>query len=222
MCSFSGEIPPVIVVGVGYPVRMPQPMVLRNHELTPSADNAYVERAAKQGLPADPRGVGGADGFLRFITGELAPMIEDEYGGDPDDRALSGFSLGGLFAAYALLQPTPAFNRFILGSPSLWWDNRMLFEMEERRADGPKALPARVFVSAGEEEEMPGGMLPSSSRMVSNALQFAVLLKSRGCEGLEIEHRTIHHAGHQQPPMLVQGLRSIYRGHTQIQRPPAP
>jgi hypothetical protein len=222
MCAFSGVIPPVIVVGVGYPVPMPQPMSLRNYELTPSIDPVYEERVKKQNQPMGPNGLGGAEGFLRFITDELAPAVEDEYGGDPDDRALSGFSLGGLFAGYALLQPKPAFRRFILGSPSLWWDNRVMLDMEKRRAEGSKSLQAHVFVSAGEEEEMPGGMLPPWSKMVSNALEFAVKLQSRGYEGLEIEYQTILRAGHQQPPMLVAGLRSVYRGHPGIQGPPAP
>jgi hypothetical protein len=220
MTAFAGEIPPVIVVGIGYPVPMPQPMLLRDFELTPSTDLAAHERAAASNRPDGLNRHGGAEGFLQFITGELAPVVEEEYGGDPDDRALSGFSLGGLFATYALLQETPAFRRFILGSPSLWWDNRTIFEMEKRRAEGSKALPARVFVSAGEEEEMPGGSLPRWSKMVTNALEFAVRLKFRDYEGLELEHQTILRAGHQQPPMLIHGLRSIYRGHAQIQRPP--
>jgi hypothetical protein len=58
--------------------------------------------------------------------------------------------------------------------------------------------------------------------MVSNALDFAVRLKSRGYEGLEVEYQTIARAGHQQPPMLVHGLRSVYRGHHGIQQPPLP
>lgn len=222
MCAYSGEIPPVIVVGVGYPVDMPQPMFLRNYELTPSTDQDYIERAAKQNQPMGPNGHGGAEGFLRFITDELAPAVEDLYGGDPEDRALSGFSLGGLFTAYALLQEPPAFKRFIVGSPSFWWDNRMMWGMEERRAQGSKALPARVFVSAGEEEQTPGGVLPAWARMVSNALEFADRLADRKYEGLELEHQTILRAGHQQPPMLVHGLRSIYKGHPGVQRPPAP
>jgi predicted alpha/beta superfamily hydrolase len=146
--------------------------------------------------------------------------VEERYGGDPEDRAISGFSLGGLFVMYALLQEKPAFRRYIAGSPSLWWDGGTLFEIEMRRAEGAKSLPARVFVSAGEEEQAPGGTLPLWSKMVSNALDFAVRLTSRGYEGLELEHQTIPRAGHQQPPMLVQGLRSVYRGHPGIEQPP--
>jgi hypothetical protein len=213
MCAFSGEIPPVIVVGVGYASPMPAPMFLRDYELTPSTDNGALERAAQWNEEAGARGHGGAEGFLSFITEELAPAVEEIYGGDPEDRALSGFSLGGLFSAYALLQEKLAFQRFVIGSPSLWWDKGKLFEMEECRAGGSKSMPAHLFISAGEEEEVPGGALPPWSKMVSNALEFAMRLSSRGYAGLTIEHQTISRAGHQQPPMLVHGLRSIYRDH---------
>jgi predicted alpha/beta superfamily hydrolase len=219
MCTFSGEIPPVIVVGIGYPVPMPQPMRLRDYELTPSTNRAARERAAKLGTPPGPNGHGGAEGFLQFITRELAPAIEEEYGGDPADRTLCGYSLGGLFTAYALLQEPLSFRRFIAGSPSLWWDERHLFGVEERRAQGPKSMPARVFVSAGEEEEMVGGTLPPWAKMLTNALEFSTRLASRGYDGLELEYQTILRAGHQQPPMLVHGLRSVFRGHPGIARP---
>jgi predicted alpha/beta superfamily hydrolase len=219
--AFGGLIPPVIVVGIGYPGRSGDrdSMILRNYELTPSSDAAYLERAANHGQPTGPNGLGGADGFLSFIADELAPAVEGLYGADPADRALFGYSLGGLFAVYALLQERPTFARYIVGSPSLWWDDRMLFDVEERRAERSKSLPARVFVSAGEQEEVPGGDPPPWAQMVSNALQFSSRLASRKYEGLELDYQLIPQVGHQQTPMLVQGLRSIYRGHPGIVRP---
>jgi hypothetical protein len=98
----------------------------------------------------------------------------------------------------------------------------MLFEVEQRRAQGAKQLPARVFISAGEAEQIPGGNLPPWAGMVSNAIEFASLLGSRRYEGLEIELQVVPKVGHQAPPMLVQGLQSVYRGHPGIVRPPAP
>ena len=55
--------------------------------------------------------------------------------------------------------------------------------------------------------------------MVSNALQFAALIGSRKYEGFEIDYQLIPRVGHYQPPMLVQGLSSVYRGHAGIVRP---
>lgn len=223
MLAFAGVIPPVIVVGIGYAeVTLREGMTMRNYELTHTVDTAYIERSAKQGTPVTVVGLAGAPGFLQFIRDELAPVVEELYGGDPNDRALTGFSLGGLFTLWALLQEPPMFQRYIAGSPSLWWDERRLFKDEASRAGGSKALDARVFISAGEEEEIPGGPLPASFRMVSNALEFAGVLSERRYEGLEVEYQLVPRVGHQQPPMLVQGLKSIYRGHPGIVRPPVP
>jgi predicted alpha/beta superfamily hydrolase len=221
MLAFSGEIPPVIVVGIGYPTgRIADAMRLRNYELTPTVDSDYIERAAQQGQPVDERGLGGAPGFLQFIAEEVAPFVEDAYGGDRGDRALYGYSLGGLFVAWALLQDRPAFHRYVAGSPSLWWDNRVLFELEAKRAQAATALPARFFISAGEDEEAPRRRYMTPFKMVSNAIEFAGRLASRDYDGLEVDLHLIPKVGHQAPPMLVQGLQSVYRGHPGIVRPP--
>lgn len=223
LMAFSGEIPPVIVVGIGYPdITAAESMVLRNYELTPTVDRQYIERTIAQRAPVGEEGLAGAAGYHQFIRDELAPAVEDLYGGDPNDRALFGYSLGGLFTAWALLQDHPGFHRFIAGSPSFWWDNRVIFQVESARAEGSPALTARLFISAGENEEQPGGNLPAWAGMVSNALQFAGLIGSRKYDGLEVEYQLIPRVGHQQPPMLVQGLTSVYRGHPGIVRPPAP
>src|SRR5688500_7325809 len=217
--AFENAIPQVIVVGIGYPdADFRTGMLLRNYDLSPSHDDEYVQMAAEQGQPLPEMGLGGAPGFLRFITEEVTPFVEETYGADPNDRALFGFSLGGLFATFALLQAEPALQRFILGSPSLWWKRREMFELEEKRAEGSRELPARVFISAGDEEEMPGRGRLNAFRMVSNTVEFAGRLDGRGYEGLEVELKVFEGAGHQQPPMLVRGLKSIYRGF----QPPRP
>lgn len=210
-----GTIPQIVVVGVGYPdLRSSRDVLtMRAHELTPSHDESHALRTTERGMSLPPNGLGGAPAFLQFITEEAAPFIEERYACDPNDRALFGYSLGGLFTLFALLQEKPAFRRYIAGSPSLWWDNRMLFELERQRAGGPKQLPARVFISAGEQEEQPRQQETAPFRMVSNALEFAGLLGSRAYEGLELDFRIISASGHDAPPMLVDGLKSVYRGH---------
>lgn len=213
MLGVGGDVPPLLVVGVGYPGPRGyrESGQLRNFELSPTDDPLYRERAASQGQPIGERGLGGAAGFLEFLTDELAPFVEERYNGDPADRCLFGYSLGGLFGAFALLQEPPKFQRFVIGSPSLWWNDRVMFEHEERRAAGSKKLPARVFVSAGAEEEAPGGQSEAVTfGMVSNAVRFAALLSSRGYEGLRVNSHVFLDEAHHMPPMLVRGLRWVY------------
>ena len=212
LLAFSGQIPPVIVVGIGYggPSGLRDMMTLRNYELTPTDDEAYRQRVANQGQQLGPMGLGGAPGFLQFIEKELAPEIETVYGADPNDRGLFGFSLGGLFTTWAMLQAGTMFRRFIAGSPSLWWHDRVLFQVETERAIGPKQLPARLYLSAGELEERPENGDTSAFRMVSNAVEFAGTLGRRQYEGLSIQMDVIRGVGHEQSPMMVRGLRYAY------------
>jgi pimeloyl-ACP methyl ester carboxylesterase len=49
--------------------------------------------------------------------------------------ALFGTSLGGLFALYALLTDPASFDRYVIGSPAIWWDGEMLFDLEARQAN---------------------------------------------------------------------------------------
>lgn len=213
MLGLGGEVPPLLVVGVGYPGPRGyrDSGQLRNFELSPTDDLAYRERASRQGQPVGERGLGGAPGFLQFLTDELAPFVEERYNGDPADRCLFGYSLGGLFATHALLQEPPKFQRLVIGSPSLWWNDRVMFEHEEQRAAGSKAMPAKVFFSAGAQEEAPGSGEAATFGMVSNTVRFAAMLASRGYEGLRVTSHVFPDEAHHMPPMLVRGLRAVYR-----------
>jgi enterochelin esterase-like enzyme len=58
---------------------------------------------------------GGGSTFLRVLTEELLPDIDRRYR-TSDDRTLTGFSLAGLFGAYALFQAPNKFRRMILAA----------------------------------------------------------------------------------------------------------
>jgi len=40
------------------------------------------------------------------------------------DRCFIGHSLGGLLGSHILIEQPQLFNRYIIGSPSYWWDNK--------------------------------------------------------------------------------------------------
>src|SRR3546814_14886732 len=74
------------------------------------------------------------------------------------DRILFGHSLGGLFAAHALLTRPHSFSAFIVGSPSLWWNGFAILEELPAFRDRLAALSRqpRVFVDVGaREQELP-------------------------------------------------------------------
>lgn len=211
---FEDLIPELIIVGIGYPVGRPwNASSPRAVDLTPTRDQPWeeYERVTYPQFPA-PEGSGGGPGFLRFFTEELIPAIEAEYRTEQDDRALYGHSFGGLFATYALLHGNSIFRKFIIGSPSYWWNHRVTFDMEEAYAATHDALPARVFFSVGMLEEPEGDEELAPYRMVSNLRDFEAVLAQRGYRGLEWTSVYFPEETHTSviPTTISRGLRYIY------------
>jgi predicted alpha/beta superfamily hydrolase len=176
MMILLAELPEMIVVGIGHHIgpvwgnlaAMQKWGVAKTKHLTPTM---VPEGAGTVG--------GGAEKYLRFICEELIPLIDSKYATNPENRTLLGHSLGGLFTLYALFQHPETFNRYIAGSPSLWWDNGVLFKYEREFAEGRSGLAAKVFISVGFLEP---------EYMVTRVKQMADTLKSRNYNGLELTH----------------------------------
>lgn len=111
------EIPEAIIVGINYP---------QDNNLA-IARNRFRDMTPTYVAGFDPSG--GADNYIAFIKNELLPYIANNYRVDLTDKCFFGHSLGGLLGAHILTEQTALFNRYILGSPSLWWDN---FEVVKR------------------------------------------------------------------------------------------
>ncbi len=209
-------VPPLIVVGVGYPVgRFFDAHEFRTKDLTPTFDPKYHDIFVRENPDWPiPDGNGGAPAFLEFLKAELIPMIEREYRADPGDRALYGHSYGGLFAFHALLYGERTFQRFIIASPSLWWDDRVSFEHEAAYAEAHDSLPARVFLSMGANEpdelrdDVPWG------RMVSNFKELVSILENRNYAEIELQSRLFEDEFHTSviAASASRGLRYIYTG----------
>jgi uncharacterized protein len=147
MLQFGKEIPQIILVGIGYRTdSLLEWAALRSKHLTPTA------------IP-DPNGykwqTGGAPLFLRFIREELMPFIRANYPAS-QSSAFLGYSYGGLFGLYTLFHHPETFERYIIGSPSIWFDSTVTLRYEEQYASAHSDLPAKVFISAGQLEEKLG------------------------------------------------------------------
>ena len=155
MLRISGEISPVIVVGVGYPET-------DGRGYTP----AYAASRTRDYTPTNAAGMpggGGSAAFLAFLKDELVPMMEAKYRADPARRGLGGHSLGGLFATYALLKEPGFFTRYWIGSPSLWWDNQLPFTWVPVTRQGATQPHGRAYVTVGAKES--AVMVPPARRM---------------------------------------------------------
>lgn len=135
----DGTVPPLVLVGVGYGASYMKPANKRLRDYTATA-------------MATEEGSGGADAFLKFLSVTLWPELARRFSLREDARGIAGHSLGSLAAVHALFQWKPFFNRVLASAPSLWWDNRApLCHAQELQRTGV-ALPAKLFLSVGEND----------------------------------------------------------------------
>ena len=145
------RLPTALIVGVGYRATdIDEVINLRCRDFTPTVASSAPEQSAY------PAMMGGASRFLAFIRDELKPRVAERYDVDPADSTFFGNALGGLFASYVLFNQPDTFRRYGIGSPSLDWDNELMFKHETEYAQAHHDLPAKVFVSVGAYENLAG------------------------------------------------------------------
>jgi len=128
----AGEIEPVILVGIA------NTGLRRMAEYTPTRDFK----------------MGGGEGFKygRLLIEELKPLIDRTYRTLPDAKntALGGSSLGGLISLYLGFEYPDVFSKIAVMSPSLWWDQRSIFNIVNRQPVQPSEL--RIWLDIGTAE----------------------------------------------------------------------
>ncbi len=195
-----------ILVGISY-ANGESGVASRSRDMTPTAlgKNGVGHGAEYQH--------GGAREYLDFLRDELIPFVEREYRADPARRTLVGQSYGGLFGAYALLAEPELFSGYILTSPSLWFGDWAMFEIEEKFSRSRRPLNARVYFAVGERES-PSSNKDMKNNMVEDQSRFAAILRGRAYEGLEVRDEIIGGATHQTtfPIGLVRGLMWLHEG----------
>lgn len=155
-----------IVIGVGYPVDDQSWFERRSRDLTPSPPAPDMFRPS--GTPAlTPENTGGAERFYRFLVEELRPVIAKTFPAASSDQSLFGHSLGGLFVLHTLFNHPESFRRYLISSPAIWWNNRVVLRGEAaflRRVAAGEISP-QVQVTVGADESIPPvGTPPGMSR----------------------------------------------------------
>ncbi|HEV8332952.1 MAG TPA: alpha/beta hydrolase-fold protein [Steroidobacteraceae bacterium] len=151
--AMLGEVQPAVVVGIGYPEAesdMKVALVRRQYDLTPTQSDP--QQAAQAGLATD---LGGADAFLQVVEREVKPRVAAMLPVDSSRDILFGHSLGGLFALHVLFTHPESFKTYLVLSPSIWFNNRVVLDNEAAFAASVKSgkISPRVFVAVGGEEE---------------------------------------------------------------------
>jgi predicted alpha/beta superfamily hydrolase len=98
---------------------------------------------------------GKSDQFIAFIGKELQPYINQKFRTN-DSKMIIGQSLGGLLATEILLKKPALFNKYIIMSPSLWWDNGSLLNSTSEILNENFSQKTDIYIGVGKE-----GLAPS-------------------------------------------------------------
>ena len=118
---------------------------------------------------------GGADDYLRILTGDIIPMAEKEIHGMPSWRGIAGYSLAGLFALYAIYR-TDLFSRVGCMSGSLWFPGMKDYIFSHE----PKRQLDHMYFSLGDKESKTRNPVLRSVRQNTEEIQ--AFYQSRGID----------------------------------------
>lgn len=128
---------PLMIVAVGYPQQKTFDVQKRAYDYTPKPSAEFqVQGKCKYG---------GADKFINFLNDELKPEIAKQFPVNSQQQSLYGHSFGGLLVLYHFFQKPDAFQRYFAASPSLWFDQGMLFQklnhwQSQKQSNSPMLL----------------------------------------------------------------------------------
>jgi predicted alpha/beta superfamily hydrolase len=182
----GGNIPKLIVVGIGY------------GSIDKNAGN-------KRNRDYKPMDTGGAERFLQFINEELIPYVDNNFRTVTDDRTIAGYSLGGLFALYSLFTQPDTFNKYIVGSPYLLPENFIIFDYEKRAESILKDASANVFISVGSEA--------SAEKYFNPIDELVTILQERDYSNIKLETKVFDGSTHLvgPPEVITHGLISVFK-----------
>ncbi len=131
---------------------------------------------------------GEAAAYRDYLESDVFEFISTEYDADMDRKVFIGHSYGGLLGSYILLTKPQMFSAYILSSPSLWFDQRSIINIESEYSRSHSSLNARVMMYAGEYEGP--GPTPrhfTSVDLAGDMQRFEKRLQKRGYEGFTID-----------------------------------
>lgn len=192
------HLPWAIVIGIAY-AGEPQYRLNRTRDYTPTHTLEVVPGASHQ--REWQKYSGGGPKFRQFLREELLPLIDRDYR-TSGERVLVGHSYGGLFGAWILATAPDLFTGRIIVSPSLWYDERMIFDVVAK-LDRKVPLRGRAYFAVGAIE---------NPVMAADILEMAKRLRGRG--SLEVRTEVLEDETHNSvfPSAFSRGLRWVLGG----------
>src|SRR5262249_22194676 len=129
---------------------------------------------------------GGQDAFFTFIQEELKPKIEKRFKVNRERQTLFGHSLGGLFVLHVLYTHPEAFQTYVAGSPSLWWNDQSILA-EERAFVEKQGAKVDLFLFVGDRD---------AKHMVLDARRLSERLAPLGAHGTRVYFQSFEGEDH--------------------------
>ena len=203
------DIEEFILVGLSY-AKGDTPEFSRRRDYTPTRNG---DRDAVSDIPGRAPLFGEAEAYRRFIADEVFPFVAQHYRADMTRKIYAGHSYGGLFGVHVLVTEPAMFEHYILGSPSLWFDRRVVFAEEQTYAKEHGDMPAKVFmaVASYETTDLQSGnpRYNKSVDMVRDLESLEHVLKSRHYPNLSVQSTIIPDEDHLTvfPSLITRGLK---------------
>lgn len=137
--SWINRVPKSIVVGIAN--------VDRRKDFTGPSKFAIDKQLAPTG--------GGSAKFISFIDRELQPYINKKYKTN-NQNTIIGQSFAGLLATEILFTKPTLFNKYIIVSPSLWWNDGALLKTNPEILSANFNTPTSIYIGVGKEGLSPG------------------------------------------------------------------
>ncbi|WP_062063018.1 alpha/beta hydrolase [Aquimarina longa] len=201
--KFSKKINEIIIVGISH-AKGDHFGTSRTRDYTPTYSpnepNGYSKESRLNS--------GQADNFIMFMKNELIPYLDSNYKIDLTQKAFAGHSFGGLLANYIVISYPETFDYYMSGSPSLWYHNKSIFEIEKKYSENNSDLDANLFIGIGALENVPNGF-----QMVSDMNTLIKKLNSREYKSLNIKSIVFPNENHETvyPTFITQGLLWAFR-----------
>jgi predicted alpha/beta superfamily hydrolase len=196
LTSGGRGLEPAILVGLGY-ADGDTGQFSRRRDYTPTP---HGDIDATSDMPGRRVAYGEAEAYRRHLETTVLPDLERRFPIDPARRIYLGHSYGGLFGTHVLLTAPRMFSHYILISPSLWYDRKLMLARERGYASMNHDLPAKaLFLIGGEETVADPDPEPHSdalNAMVEDQQAFVAALKSRNYPSLTVESRVLPGENH--------------------------
>ncbi len=194
-----------IIVGLGYAVG-DTGEYSRRRDYTPTP---HGDIDAASDMPGRPVAYGGAEEYRQHLKAEVFPELERRYRIDPTRRIYLGHSYGGLLGTHVLLTDPAMFARYVLISPSLWYDRRLMIARERGYATRHHDMQAEVYFMIGGEETVPDPdtepHAASRMAMVEDMAEMTANLAARRYPGLVVRQKVF--AGEDHGSVYVPAVR---------------